>query len=61
VGSYRTGRNDLERLRQRAVFYARCSVFEDLAYGLEVRDDSYLNNGLAALEWLFPVVANTYE
>ena len=41
-------------LRERAIFYARCSVFEDLAYGLETGRQRYLNNSLAALAWLFP-------
>ena len=53
-GSYRTDRDDLDSLRQRAVFYARCSVFEDLAYGIEMRWESYVDNSLAALDWLFP-------
>ncbi|MBU2666389.1 aminoglycoside phosphotransferase family protein [Actinoplanes bogorensis] len=38
-------------IAERALFYARCSVLEDLAYGV----DRYVRNGLAALEWLFPV------
>jgi aminoglycoside phosphotransferase (APT) family kinase protein len=54
IGSYRSTRQNLERLRQRAVFYARCSVFEDLAYGIEQPDDRYRNNSSASLEWLFP-------
>jgi aminoglycoside phosphotransferase (APT) family kinase protein len=54
VGSYRTDANDVERLRQRAVFYARCSVFEDLAYGVETGQSRYVDNSIAALEWLFP-------
>ncbi|MEE6258661.1 phosphotransferase family protein [Plantactinospora sonchi] len=40
-------------LRQRAVFYARCSVIEDLAYGLETDDLRYVDKSLAALDWLF--------
>jgi aminoglycoside phosphotransferase (APT) family kinase protein len=59
LGRYRSNRNDLERLRQRAVFYARCSVFEDLAYGLQQRQDRYVLSSTAALDWLFP--AYTYE
>jgi aminoglycoside phosphotransferase (APT) family kinase protein len=53
IGSYPTDRTDLESLRQRAVFYARCSVFEDLAYGIDKRHDNYVHNSIAALEWLF--------
>ena len=37
---------------ERALFYARCSVLEDLAYGV----DRYVRNGLAALDWLFPTL-----
>jgi aminoglycoside phosphotransferase (APT) family kinase protein len=49
---YRAG--DLATLRDRAVFYARCSVFEDLAYGVETGRDAYVAKSLAALRWLFP-------
>jgi aminoglycoside phosphotransferase (APT) family kinase protein len=41
------------KLRERAVFYARCSVFEDLAYGLETGRTRYLEKSRAALHWLF--------
>lgn len=41
-------------LADRARFYARCSVFEDLAYGLETGQAKYLDKSLAALPWLFP-------
>jgi aminoglycoside phosphotransferase (APT) family kinase protein len=41
-------------LRERAVFYGRCTVFEDLAYGLDTGRHTYVDNSLAALEWLFP-------
>jgi aminoglycoside phosphotransferase (APT) family kinase protein len=40
-------------LRPRAVFYARCSVFEDMAYGLETSRARYVAKSLVALEWLF--------
>ncbi|GAA2853806.1 hypothetical protein Acy02nite_50030 [Actinoplanes cyaneus] len=40
--------------RERAVFYARCSVLEDLAYGIEAGRRRYAEKSLAALEWLFP-------
>jgi aminoglycoside phosphotransferase (APT) family kinase protein len=40
-------------LRERAVFYARCSVFEDMAYGLETSRERYVTKSLVALEWLF--------
>ena len=53
VDSYRTGANELVTLEERARFYARCSVFEDLAYGLQTGRDSYVDKSLAALAWLF--------
>lgn len=40
-------------LRERAVFYARCSLFEDMAYGLETSRERYVTKSLVALEWLF--------
>ncbi len=52
---YRTDTNDVAALRERAVFYARCSLFEDLAYGMDTGRDSYVDKSLAALDWLFPV------
>ena len=41
-------------LRERAAFYARCSVFEDLAYGLAAGRAWYLDKSRTALDWLFP-------
>ena len=55
IGSYRADTDNVAALRDRAVFYAKCSVFEDLAYGLESGRSKYLEKGLAAMEWLFPV------
>jgi len=40
-------------LRERAIFYARCSVLEDLAYGRESGRPEYVDKSLAALGWLF--------
>jgi aminoglycoside phosphotransferase (APT) family kinase protein len=54
LDSYRTAANDVAALGERAVFYARCSVFEDLAYGIETGRDRYVDKSLAALQWLFP-------
>jgi aminoglycoside phosphotransferase (APT) family kinase protein len=50
----RSGPGDVAALRERAVFYARCSVFEDLVYGLETGKDRYVDKSLDAMEWLFP-------
>jgi aminoglycoside phosphotransferase (APT) family kinase protein len=46
--------DDATALRQRAVFYARCSLFEDLAYGIRSGLSAYTGKNLSALEWLFP-------
>lgn len=51
---YRADVKEAEALRGRAVFYARCSVFEDLLYGLETDRAAYVDKSLAALAWLFP-------
>jgi aminoglycoside phosphotransferase (APT) family kinase protein len=54
IRGYRSHANDVAALIERAVFYARCSVFEDLAYGIEAGRDRYVDKCLAAMEWLFP-------
>ncbi|MEU0040486.1 MULTISPECIES: phosphotransferase [unclassified Streptomyces] len=54
LSSYRTDVNDLAALHERAVFYARCGVFEDLAHGIETGQGKYVDKSLAALDWLFP-------
>jgi aminoglycoside phosphotransferase (APT) family kinase protein len=41
-------------LRERASFYARCLLLEDLAYGVETGEAAYAEKSLAALEWCFP-------
>jgi aminoglycoside phosphotransferase (APT) family kinase protein len=51
--SYRTERGDLASVRDRAVFYARCTLFGDLAYGLEAGNAAYIDKSVAALDWLF--------
>jgi aminoglycoside phosphotransferase (APT) family kinase protein len=40
-------------LRDRARFYARCSLLEDLHYGLETNRAPYVDKSLAALDWVF--------
>ncbi|MEU8001405.1 phosphotransferase [Catellatospora sp. NPDC049111] len=45
---------DVPALVERAVFYARCSVFEDLAYGVDTGRVGYLDRGVGAMAWLFP-------
>jgi aminoglycoside phosphotransferase (APT) family kinase protein len=46
------GRSTMD-MENRARFYARCSVLEDLAHGLETGLRRYVDNSLAALDWLF--------
>jgi aminoglycoside phosphotransferase (APT) family kinase protein len=41
-------------LRDRALFHARCTVFEDLAYGIQNGRPPYAEKSLAGLAWLFP-------
>jgi aminoglycoside phosphotransferase (APT) family kinase protein len=41
-------------ITQRAGFYARCSVLEDLAWGDEAGREPYVRKALDALVWLFP-------
>lgn len=44
----------LEDFRDRAWLYARCSVLEDLHYGLAADHPAYVDKSLVAFEWLFP-------
>ncbi|GHJ42985.1 hypothetical protein Cs7R123_03270 [Catellatospora sp. TT07R-123] len=53
LGRRRDGAGEVAALAVRAVFYARCSVFEDLAYGLHTGRDAYTANSLTSLAWLF--------
>lgn len=41
-------------LGERATFYARCGLLEDLAYGRRTGRNAYTDKSLAALQWLFP-------
>jgi aminoglycoside phosphotransferase (APT) family kinase protein len=54
IRRYHSDANDVTALSERAAFYARCSVFEDLAYGVETGRGKYVDQCLAAMEWLFP-------
>jgi aminoglycoside phosphotransferase (APT) family kinase protein len=45
---------DTAALRERAAFYARCGLLEDLAYGSQTGLSAYTQKSLAALPWLFP-------
>ncbi|MFC5952824.1 phosphotransferase family protein [Pseudonocardia lutea] len=48
-----SGADDGETLRRRAVFYARCTLLEDLAHGLQPGQERYAVKSLEALPWLF--------
>ncbi len=52
LAAYRTG--DTADLRERAAFYARCSLLEDLVYGSQTGLSAYTGKSVAALPWLFP-------
>jgi aminoglycoside phosphotransferase (APT) family kinase protein len=53
IGHYDRDVDDRAALLSRAVFHARCKTLEDLAYGLDTGRREYVENGLAALTWLF--------
>ncbi|MFE3141000.1 phosphotransferase family protein [Streptomyces scopuliridis] len=55
--NYRTDVHDLQAISARAAFYARCSVLEDMAYGIQTGHDKYLDKSLDALTWLYPAQA----
>ena len=42
-------------LRERAVFYARCAMLEDLRYGVEAGRPAYVDKSVRSLPWLFAV------
>jgi aminoglycoside phosphotransferase (APT) family kinase protein len=44
---------DLALVAERAMFYARCSVFEDLAYGIKTGNRRYATKSLHSMGWLF--------
>jgi len=39
------------QLRERAIFYGKCLIFEDLYCG--IREDEYLQKSLKALDWMY--------
>ncbi|MEV3961629.1 aminoglycoside phosphotransferase family protein [Nocardia sp. NPDC050193] len=54
LDNYRADAHDIRAIRARAAFYAKCSVLEDMAYGIEHGRNKYLDKSLAALTWLYP-------
>lgn len=47
LGSYTSKENDGNEMRERAIFVARCKVFEDLNYGM--------THSMTTMDWLFPL------
>ena len=47
---------DAPAVAERALFYARCSVLEDIAYGVVHDREQYRIRGVAALDRLFGTV-----
>lgn len=51
LANYTVKGADEESLKERAVFYGKCLVFEDLFFGM--KHEEYLNKALFALKWMF--------
>ena len=47
-------RDDAATISERATFYARCTVFEDLDHGVTTSQQAYVEKCRASLTWLFP-------
>lgn len=47
-------RDDTANISERATFYARCTVFEDLDHGITTCQEAYVEKCRASLAWLFP-------
>lgn len=53
VDGFRDGYPGVAALLDRAAFLARCSVFEELRYGVESGDEAFVAKSARALGWLF--------
>jgi aminoglycoside phosphotransferase (APT) family kinase protein len=53
MANYRLTENPHAAMWERAIFYARCTVFEDMAYGVSSERQEYVQKGLKSLNWLF--------
>ncbi len=51
LDKYNTTLEVREQMRERAIFYGKCLIFEDLYCG--IREDEYLHKSLKALAWMF--------
>ena len=52
LSNYYNSKLDIKRVRERAIFYGKCLLFEDLFYGTEQKE--YKEKCLSALGWMFP-------
>jgi|GEM_PF-1153898 len=53
---YNAAPESIGQIRERAVFYGKCLIFEDLNCG--IREDEYLQKSLKALAWMFGASSN---
>ena len=51
LAKYDTTPKAREHIRERAIFYGKCLIFEDLYCG--IKEDEYLQKSLKALKWMF--------
>lgn len=51
IAKYDTTPANRGQIRERAIFYGKCLIFEDLYCG--IREDEYLQKSLKALTWMF--------
>ena len=51
LAQYDTTPADRGQIRERAIFYGKCLIFEDLYCG--IREEEYLQKSLKALAWMF--------
>ncbi|MHA6629514.1 phosphotransferase family protein [Pseudonocardia sichuanensis] len=54
LARYPSGGADVPGLRERAAFYARCRLLEDLEYGIETGRRAYIAAAMEAMARLFP-------
>lgn len=50
---------DKGQIRERAIFYGKCLIFEDLYCG--IREEEYLQKSLKALAWMFEPSSNLHN
>ena len=52
LAHYTVFTNLLDETYERAVFYGRCFVFEDLLYGIKESKREYVDKSLEAFSWM---------